>query len=90
MDKKLTFFTGGAVAKRLQIPRAQLLYLIEKGDLPAPATHKAGKWLFTEEEAAALVLLLKHIDLRLSSPSARARDKFIEKHLKLYGMDNEI
>ena len=33
MDKELAFFTSGQVAKQLQIPRAKLLYLIEKGDL---------------------------------------------------------
>lgn len=59
MDKKSSLSTSGAVAKRLQIPRARLLYLIEKGDLPEPSSQVPGRRLFTEENIKEIELFLR-------------------------------
>ena len=59
MDKESFFSTSGAVAKRLQISRAQLLYLIEKGDLPEPSSQVPGRRLFTEENIKEIEFFLR-------------------------------
>jgi DNA-binding transcriptional MerR regulator len=59
MDKELAFFTSGQVAKQLQIPRAKLLYLIEKGDLSEASSRVAGRRLVTKEDIKKIEISLK-------------------------------
>ncbi len=44
------FFTSGEVADNVGLPRAKFLYLVERGDLPAPSHAVPGRRLFTAEE----------------------------------------
>ena len=42
--------SSGEAAKRLDLPRWKLQYLIEKGDLPGPTHLVAGRRLFNSED----------------------------------------
>ena len=61
MSKSL--FTSGEVAAKLELPRWQLLYLIEKGDLPAPTHAVPGRRLFTQRD---ITLIKEALDKRAS------------------------
>ena len=57
MTKK--FRTSGQVAQQVGIPRWKLLYLIERGVLPAPSAEVPGRRLFTDADLAAIRRRLK-------------------------------
>jgi DNA-binding transcriptional MerR regulator len=48
------YLTIGPVATRLGIPRWQLAYLIERGDVPGPSLQVPGRRLFTEVDVEAI------------------------------------
>ena len=50
MPNKTALFTSGTVARQLDLPRWQLLYLIERGQLPGPTFEVPGRKLFTEQD----------------------------------------
>ena len=54
MPNKLTLLSSGAVARELNLPRWQLLYLIERGELPGPTLEVPGRRLFTEQDVERL------------------------------------
>ena len=54
MPNESTLLTSGAVARELQLPRWQLLYLIERGDLPGPSFEVPGRKLFTEQDVVQM------------------------------------
>ena len=43
-------FSSGDVARRVDLPRWRLLYLVERGDLPGPTFAVPGRRLFTERD----------------------------------------
>ena len=47
--------TSGSVARRTNLPRWRLLYLIEKGDLPGPSLQVPGRRLFTAEDVERIL-----------------------------------
>jgi DNA-binding transcriptional MerR regulator len=49
-----TYLTTGQVAARLNVPRWQLAYLIERGDVPGPSVEIPGRRLFTEADVEAI------------------------------------
>ncbi|MCZ2341159.1 MAG: hypothetical protein LC104_05105 [Bacteroidales bacterium] len=50
MNRPGTLLTSGPVADRVRLERWRLLYLIERGDLPAPTFQVPGRRLFTEDD----------------------------------------
>ena len=44
---KETFLTSGQVAAQVGVPRWQLLYLIERGEVPGPSVQVPGRRIFT-------------------------------------------
>jgi DNA-binding transcriptional MerR regulator len=63
MPNELTLLTSGAVARLLNLPRWQLLYLIERGELPGPTLEVPGRRLFTEQDVERLrVALTAHVE----------------------------
>jgi len=54
MPNNSTLLTSGAVARELKLPRWQLLYLIERGQLPGPTFQVPGRRLFTEQDVEQL------------------------------------
>jgi DNA-binding transcriptional MerR regulator len=45
-----SIFTSGEVAAEIGLSRAQFLYRVERGDLPAPTHAVPGRRLFTGED----------------------------------------
>lgn len=48
-------FTSGQVAARINLPRWQLLYLIEHGDLPGASVQVPGRRLFTVDDVHRII-----------------------------------
>ena len=62
--------SSGEAARRLDLPRWKLQYLIEKGDLPGPTHLVAGRRLFNSEDWERLELAWgerKHRDEQASA-----------------------
>src|SRR5580765_4410135 len=53
-------FSTGEVAKRLNLRRCQLNYLIESGVIPEPKCRAGGKRLFSAAEAEQAAECLRH------------------------------
>src|SRR5262249_55495875 len=59
----------GAVARRTQLTRQRLQYLIDRGKLPGPSLRVPGRWLFTEADVQRILEALgAHPHLHSSSP----------------------
>jgi hypothetical protein len=68
MNREPALHTSGAVSERLHIARWRLLYLIERGDLPAPTYQVPGRRLFTEADVKKIeAALAAHPGLRGSA-----------------------
>lgn len=52
-------FTSGDVARHAGVPRWKLMYLIERGELPAPNSVVPGRRLFTAAEVETICELVK-------------------------------
>jgi hypothetical protein len=50
--------TSGAVSTHVRIARWRLLYLIERGDLPAPTFYVPGRRLFTADDVRRIEAVL--------------------------------
>ena len=51
--------TSGAVARKANLPRWRLQYLIEKGDLPGPSYQVPGRRLFTTVDVEGILAALQ-------------------------------
>jgi DNA-binding transcriptional MerR regulator len=49
-----SYLTIGPVATQLGIPRWQLAYLIERGDVPPPSLQVPGRRLFSQEDVETI------------------------------------
>jgi hypothetical protein len=67
----LTYHTLGPVAARVGMPRWQLAYLIERGDVPGPSLQVPGRRLFTEADVERIVQALAK--RRASRPARSSR-----------------
>lgn len=65
-----TFFTSGEAAETVGIPRSRFLYLVERGDLPAPSHAVPGCRLFTAEDLERIKVALA----RLAKSSSDGRE----------------
>ena len=72
-----TLFTSGKVAAKLEIPRWQFLYLLEKGDLPGPSYEVPGRRLFTAHDFEQIK---KAVDKRLRKDSSGNPDRRDHRH----------
>lgn len=50
---------SGDVARKVNLPRWRLLYLIERGDLPGPSFEVPGRRLFTPEDVVRIDAVLR-------------------------------
>jgi len=67
------FLTSGSVADRVGLARWLLLYRVERGDLPPPSSHVAGRRLFTEADVQKILAILhERPELRIGR-GARAK-----------------
>jgi hypothetical protein len=51
---KRTMFSSGQVAAQIGVPRWQLLYLIERGEVPGPSIQVPGRRLFTAADVRTI------------------------------------
>jgi DNA-binding transcriptional MerR regulator len=48
--RQTPYHTIGKVSEELAVPRWQLAYLIERGEVPGPSLQVPGRRLFTDED----------------------------------------
>jgi len=69
-------YTSGAVADRVSMSRARFLYLVERGNLPAPTFQVPGRRLFTEADVLRIeAALAANPDLRGTAEAETAQSK---------------
>lgn len=71
MSSATKLHTSGSVSERLRLARWRLLYLIERGDLPASSYQVPGRRLFTEDDVRRMEdILARRPELRRAADSS--------------------